>query len=300
MADDDRAASAPHGVVDAHLHLWDPKRLAIGWLASGADAPRLDRPIEHDDYATAARPLGVEAAVIVEAAVDDEAIDDEVTWMCEHVAGDGLVTAGVAGWRPAGDAGRVEAWLERLAATAGIVGVREVLHPGGFDAAAPADPTRIASARRAGECGLVVDLCARPDQLRAVETLVAAAAETTFVLDHLGRPRSGAPLDPEWRASIDRIAAFPNVAVKISALIECAENAAWTAEGFRPFVQSVLAAFGPDRAMWGSNWPMCVDDATGLADWLAATRFGVLELSEGGQAAIFAGTARRIYGLAAD
>ncbi|MFM1833789.1 MAG: hypothetical protein RLZZ461_2105, partial [Planctomycetota bacterium] len=198
------------------------------------------------------------------------------------------------------DAGRVEAWLERLAATAGIVGVREVLHPGGFDAAAPADPARIASARRAGECGLVVDLCARPDQLRAVETLVAAAPGTTFVLDHLGRPRSGAPLDPEWRASIDRIAAFPNVAVKISALIECAENAAWTAEGFRPFVQSVLAAFGPDRAMWGSNWPMCVDDATGLADWLAATRFGVLELSEREQAAIFAGTARRIYGLAAD
>ena len=300
MADDDRAASAPHGVVDAHLHLWDPKRLAIGWLASGADAPRLDRPIEHDDYATAARPLGVEAAVIVEAAVDDEAIDDEVTWMCEHVAGDGLVTAGVAGWRPAGDAGRVEAWLERLAATAGIVGVREVLHPGGFDAAAPADPTRIASARRAGECGLVVDLCARPDQLRAVETLVAAAAETTFVLDHLGRPRSGAPLDPEWRASIDRIAAFPNVAVKISALIECAENAAWTAEGFRPFVQSVLAAFGPDRAMWGSNWPMCVDDAAGLAGWLDAARLACGRLDESGRSAVFGGTARRVYGLAAD
>jgi L-fuconolactonase len=300
LADDDRPAPVSHGTVDAHLHLWDPNRLAIGWLADAADAPRLNRPIEHHDYATAARPLGVEAAVIVEAAVDDEAIEDEVTWMCEHVAAAGLVAAGVAGWRPAGDAGRVSAWLERLAATPGIVGVREVLHAGAMDATAPADRRRISAVQRAGECGLVVDICARPDQLRAVETLVTAAPGTTFVLDHLGRPRSGASIDAAWRDSIDRIAAVPNVVVKISALIECAENAAWTAEGFRPFIQAVLDAFGPVRAMWGSNWPMCVDDAAGLAGWLDAARFGVFELSEGEQAQVFAGTARRVYGLAAD
>jgi L-fuconolactonase len=300
LADDDRAASAPHGIVDAHLHLWDPKRLAIGWLASGADAPRLNRPIEHDDYATAARPLGVEAAVIVEAAVDDGAIDDEVTWMCQHVADDGLVVAGVAGWRPAGDAGRVQAWLERLVATSGIVGVREVLHPGAFDAEAAADPRRIAAAQWAGESGLVVDICARPDQLRGVETLVSEASGTTFVLDHLGRPRSGASVDIGWRNSIDRLAAFPNVVVKISALIECSENAAWTAEGFRPFIRVVLAAFGPERAMWGSNWPMCVDDSAGLSDWLDAARSGADVLSESGLRAVFADTARRVYRLGAD
>jgi L-fuconolactonase len=300
LADDGRPARASHGIVDAHLHLWDPTRLAIGWLADAADAPRLNRPIEHDDYATAARPLGVEAAVIVEAAVDDEAIDDEVTWMCEHVAADGIVAAGVASWRPAGDPGRVGAWLERLAETPGIVGLREVLHPRVFDAAAPADPRRIAAVQRAGECGLVVDLCARPDQLRAVEWLVSSAPGTAFVLDHLGRPRSGTSIGVAWRESINRIAALPNVVVKISALIECAENATWTAEGFRPFIQAVLDAFGPGRVMWGSNWPMCVDDAAGLASWLDAARFGVLELNEAEQAAVFGGTARRFYRLGTD
>ncbi len=300
MADDDRSVHASHGIVDAHLHLWDPARLAVGWLADAAHAARLNRPIEHDDYAAAARPLGVEGAVIVEAAVDDEAIEDEVSWMCEHVAGDGLVAAGVAGWRPAGDAGRVSAWLERLAATPGIVGVREVLHPDAFDAAAPADPRRIAAVQRAGEFGLVVDICARPDQLHAVQTLVAAAPPTTFVLDHLGRPRSGTSIDAAWRDSIDRIAAYPNVVVKISALIECAEDTLWTAEGFRPFIHAVLAAFGPERAMWGSNWPMCVDGFSGLTGWLDAARSGADGLSASDRRAVFGDTARRVYRFGPD
>ncbi len=297
MADDDTVGRASIGIVDAHLHLWDPDRLAIGWLG---ETPRLNRSIVHDDFFTAARPLGVEAAVIVEAAVDDVAVDDEVAWMCEHVVADGLVAAGVAGWRPAGDVGRTAAWLGRLAATPEIAGVREVLHPQAFDAIAPADPCRIDAVRRAGEVGLVVDVCARPDQLAAVESLAREAAGTTIVLDHLGRPSSASTVDPGWAAAIDRLAACPNVVVKISAMIECAGDAAWSADGFRPFIHRVLDAFGPDRSMWGSNWPVCVDGSEGLARWIDAARLGMDHLSDPGRRAVFGGTARRVYRLAAD
>lgn len=289
--------TAGGGLVDAHLHLWDPQRLAIGWLRG---VPRLDRRVIHDDYAAAARPLGIGAAVIVEAAVDDTALEDEVAWIHEQVASDGLVTAGVAGWRPAGDAGRTTGWLDRLAETPGVVGVREVLHPEGHPASDPAEPSRIRSIREAGDRGLVVDLCVRPDQLAAVETLLAEVPETTVVLDHLGRPRSAEPVSAEWQAMIARLATHPNLRVKISALVECAEGRDWTPDRFRPFIEIVLDAFGPDRAMWGSNWPMCVDDAAGLAGWLDAARLACGRLDEAGRSALFGGTARRIYGLAAD
>jgi predicted TIM-barrel fold metal-dependent hydrolase len=284
-------------VVDAHLHLWDPARLAIGWLE---DVPRLNRPIRHDEYAAAARPIGIDRAVIVEAAVDDAAVDEEVRWLHELVAAEGLVAAGVAGWRPAGDTGRTIAWLDRLEGLPEIVGVREVLHPASVGSAAPALASRIEACVHAGERGLVVDLCARPDQLGSVETLVAAASGTTFVLDHLGRPDAAKALDPDWRMAIARIARHANVHVKISALIECAAGASWTAAGFRPFVSAVLGEFGCDRAMWGSNWPVCVDGISGLAGWFEATLACLDGQSPEGREAVLGGTARRVYGLSSD
>ena len=286
------------GIVDAHLHLWDPVRIAIGWLG---EVPRLARPVLHDDFAVAARPLGIDAAVIVEAAVDETALDDELGWIHERIAARGLVAAGVAGWRPAGDRGRTAAWLDRLAEMPGIVGVREVLHPGDHDASAPSEAARMAACVEAGARGLVVDLCVRPDQLAAVERLATHAADTTFVLDHLGRPRAAEPLDVAWRAAIERLADRPNVHVKISALIQCSgPDAAWSAAGFAPFIDVVLDAFGPSRAMWGSNWPVCVDAPSALAAWFDAARLVVGDRGGAVRDEVFGGTARRVYGLAAD
>lgn len=291
------AEGRPRGVVDAHLHLWDPARLSIGWLS---ETPRLDRPVLLAEYAVAARTIGVDAAVIVEAAVDDDALEDEVAWIHELVAADGLVAAGVAGWRPGADPARTGAWLDRLASVPGVAGVREVLHPDGRGPHAPLEGGRIDAFGEAGRRGLVVDLCARPDQLEAVETAVRSVPDTTFVLDHLGRPRAGEPLDPAWRRAVDRLAMHSNLHVKVSALIECAAGAGRSASGFAPFISTVLAAFGPDRAIWGSNWPVCMDTAADLAWWFHAASRGIGEAEGDVLAAVLGGTARRVYGLTAD
>lgn len=285
------------GRVDAHLHLWDPAVLEIGWLK---DAPALARPILEDEYARAAKPLGIDAAVIVEAAVDDEALEAEFDWMRRHLAGDGPVVRAVAGWRPAGDRHRTIDWLDRLAETPGIAGVREVMHPASVDSDAPSERARVASADDAGSRGLVVDLCVRPDQLPAAERLVAAASETIFVLDHLGRPRSAGAPSADWRGDIERVARHPNVFVKISALIECAEGAAWSSGGFTPFVEVVLGAFGARRAIWGSNWPVCVATPGELAGWVDATESCLGTMPEADRRAVLGDTARRVYRLPVD
>ena len=174
------------------------------------------------------------------------------------------------------------------------------MHPASLDSDAPSEATRVASAADAGSRGLVVDLCARPDQLPAVERLVRDASETIFVLDHLGRPRSAEPPSASWRDDILRIAGHPNVFVKISALIECAEGAAWSSASFTPFVETVLGAFGPRRAIWGSNWPVCVATPAALAAWLDATDACLGTMPEVDRRAILGGNARRVYRLPVD
>ncbi len=280
--------------VDAHVHLWDPRLLDIAWLR---DLPALDRPVLEAEYAGAARPSGIVDAVLVEAAVDDESLESELSWIRRHVGEQGLVSGGVVGWRPAGDAGRTRGWLDLLADASGIVGVREVLHPADHGRAAPSAAARIAAAGEAGDRGLVVDVCARPDQLDAVRTLAAAVPGTRIVLDHLGRPRASEPVDPIWRADIERLAALPNVHVKISALIECAEGAPWTAASFEPFIATVLEAFGADRSLWGSNWPVCVATQAAFKAWNDATDACLAGHAEADRRAIRGGTARRVYRL---
>lgn len=284
-------------VVDAHLHLWDPRRLSMSWLA---DAPGLDRAFSAADQASVAGPLGIDAAVLVEAAVDESSLEQEIDWMRGHLAADGMVVGAVAGWRPEGDPEITVAWLDRLADESGVVGVREVLHPTALDESAPASPRRIAAAVEAGRRGLVVDICARPDQLAAVRRLAEAAPDTRFVVDHLGRPRSAAPVDEGWRRDLAALAACPNAVVKISALVECAEGADWDAAMFRPFIRGGVELFGPSRCLWGSNWPVCGREAGGLARWFDAMVAAINDLAETEQAEIMGGTADRVYGLMID
>lgn len=257
--------------------------------------PRIDRPVLEPEYADAARPHGITAAIYIEVAVDDSSLEDEIHWIDELVDGPGVVAAGVAGWRPAGDAARTEAWLERLATESAVVGVREVLHPPERTAREVDDPDRLAACRLAGKHGLSVDLCVRPDQLDAATRLIRGTPDTRFVLDHLGRPCAAEAVDPAWVEAIRGLAHAPNVFVKLSALIECMEGKAWDPSSFARFTDIVLEAFGPERMIWGSNWPVCMDTPEGLDAWLAATDTLLEDLSPSERAWIMGNTARTAY-----
>lgn len=283
------------GIVDAHLHLWDPRRLPMGWLEGIEDLDRLcSGPTYLGELGDQAARL--EGAVLVEAAVDPGALEPELEWMLEQREAAGPVRAVVAGWAPRGEEQATDAWLRLLESSEGVVGVREVLHGAGETAASLRDPRLLRSVRMAGERGLVVDLCVRPDQLAAAGRLMREASGTRFMLDHLGRPRVGWPTETSWKDCLASVADLENVDVKLSGLLECAEGRAVTFDALGPLFDHALARFGPERMAWGSNWPVCRLGGT-IGEWVALTDRLLQGCSEPDRACIRRTTALRVYGL---
>ncbi len=119
----------------------------------------------------------------------------------------------------------------------------------------------------------------------------------TFVLDHCGVPNvRDRELDP-WRADIAALAKLPNVACKISGIVAYADPAGWTVDDLRPFVEHVIAVFGWDRVVWGSDWPVCTTTAD-LTRWVAATHALIAGASDSEKERLLSTNATRIYRLA--
>jgi len=134
-----------------------------------------------------------------------------------------------------------------------------------------------------------------PHQLPTAVTAARSVPELTFVLDHLGSPPAGpgqgATAGP-WASAIRDLAALPNVMCKLSG----AHTSPASADGLRPYYETVLAAFGPDRLMFGSDWPVSTLAAT-YRQVCDVYRELTADLSAAEQDAIFERTARRVYRL---
>ena len=286
------------GFIDAHLHCWDPARLSMNWLD---DVPVLNRPCELPSYVSdlGRGGMALEGAILVESAVDDASLELELEWLVEQVAKPGPVMAAVSGWRPTAGEAACRRRLDAIEDAPGVVGVRQVMHGPTWAAEDLRDRRLSLALQEAGRRGLVVELCVRPDQLVAVVDLVAAAPETTVVLDHLGRPRTASPIEPAWNDALGRVAESPNVMTKMSGMVECAGGGDWSVDRFRPFVDAAIGHFGFDRVLWGGNWPLCSLGGS-LERWLEATAEILASSGPRERAAILEGNARRVYGLSPD
>jgi L-fuconolactonase len=144
--------------------------------------------------------------------------------------------------------------------------------------------------------GLTYDLLVYPRQLPAAREVVRRFPRQRFVLDHLGKPDvAGKAIDP-WREQVRGLAASPNVFCKLSGLVTEANWTGWTADDLRPYLDVAIEAFGPDRCMIGSDWPVC----TLAGDYvrvMGVVREHVARLGGDAAAAVLGGTARRFYGL---
>ncbi|WP_433605256.1 amidohydrolase family protein [Dactylosporangium sp. CA-139114] len=280
-------------IIDAHHHLWQPER-GYRWL----DEPgleRIRRPFGAADLLAELDANGVDATVLVEGGRchPDEAAD----LLALAAATEPIV--GVVAWIDiaAGDVTETLARYRRLDGGELLVGVRAQVQ-------GEADPDYLdrPDVRRGlaavGAAGLVFDLVVRADQLPAAARAAAAVGELRFVLDHLGKPRIGAGEAGlrSWREPFAALAARPNVTAKLSGMVTEAAPG-WTADDLVPFVAVAVREFGPERLMFGSDWPVCL---------LASSYRGVREALAGALPAlpaaqlgeIYAGTATRVYGLA--
>jgi L-fuconolactonase len=283
------APAGPPAVVDAHHHLWDLAVRDQPWTAA---LPPLRRSFALDDLRPALHCGNVTATVLVQTVT----VAAETPEMLALAAAEPLIR-GVVGWTPL-DSPAIADRLARLRALPGgdaLVGIRHQVQN-------EPDPRWLCrpAVRRGleavGAAGLSYDLLVTAEQLPSAIETVRALPEVRFVLDHAGNP----PVDPAaveaWRRDITELARAGNAMVKLSGLITRAYPGSVPPQQQRSWVQTLLDNFGPDRMMYGSDWPVCLLSAT-YEETLAVAQAATAALSAAGQRSVFADTAIRWYQL---
>jgi predicted TIM-barrel fold metal-dependent hydrolase len=279
-------------IIDAHHHLWDLSVRDQPWLGGTEMAP-IRRSFSLADLRPSAAASGVDATVLVQT-VD---VSAETPELLALAAADPLV-AGVVGWTDL-TSPAVADELAGLAAGHGgehLVGIRHQVQSEP-DPDWLRRPDVIRGLRAVAAAGLCYDLIVRPHQLAAASYAAETVPGLTMVLDHAGKPPvSSGPLDA-WTRALRAFAARPNTVCKLSGLVTEAPAGAPLA-AFVPVADVVLDAFGPQRIMFGSDWPVCLL----AADYPTVIRLArslAAGLSEAELTAVFTSTAASAYGIAA-
>ena len=278
-----QTSSPPSGAVDAHQHFWpagvrprDPRTAVLDRAFAPAD---LERELAG----------GIARTVLVQCAAGP-AENDRLAAYAAAFAPVGAVVA----WLPLDDAGAAERELARVRALTPLVrGLRAAVPPG---TRADGELLRVMAA--AGEAGLVWEIVVTDaSHVRLVEEVTAVHPSLGIVVDHLATPPLGRPDAGAWGEWIDRLAALPSVAVKVSVGGDVLTGWDWDAGALAPYVGWALEAFGPERAMLAGNWPvvrLAADHATAWGSLRAAV---AAETSAAGLARVEGGTARHWYGI---
>ena len=238
-------------IVDSHVHFWDPALVPLPWLAG---APALARPALPGDLAAAAGPVAIDHLVFVEADVAPGRHLDEARWVTGLARAEPRLGAIVA-HAPLERGAAVEPDLEALAAMPLVRGVRRLLQDEA-DEAFCLRPGFVEGVRLLARYGLHGEICVYHRQLGAVLELARRCPETRLVLDHSGKPGIKDGSWEPWATQIKALAGLPNTVCKLSGLVTEADHAAWTPAQLRPYIEHVVAGFGFDRLMFGSDWPV--------------------------------------------
>jgi L-fuconolactonase len=279
-------------IVDAHHHLWDVATREHPWM-DGPWADPLRAAFTPALLGAVARPRGVVATVVVQAV---SAVEETRELLAVAADPDNLV-AGVVGWVDL-TAPSVADDLAALQAVPGgdrLVAIRhQVQDEPDPDWLLRPDVER--GLRAVTAAGLAYDLLVKPPQLPAAVKIVERLPDARFVLDHLAKPDIAHGRWEPWAGDLVALARHDNVTAKVSGLVTEADWATWRPEQLVGYVHHALDCFGPDRLMFGSDWPVCTlaasyDEVTATADGLLA------HLNPTERAEVFANTARRAYHL---
>lgn len=277
-------------LIDTHQHLISHAHCGYAWTAG---VPILaNRNFLLADYAALTAGKGVVATLFMETAVDDADYQAEAR-MAAGLVGQAGMLGQVASCRPEFDAG-FDAWLEECDRLH-VKGFRRILHESPDDVSLSGTFRR--NLRKIGQKGLPFDLCFLARQLPVAAELARACDDQILVLDHCGVPDIAGGGFEEWARGIDTLSAFPHLRLKLSGITRyCAPGTA-TLENLRPWVDHVLQRFGPQRMLWGGDWPV-VNLGVGLPDWIDLSRSLLAGLSPTEQTMIGIGTAKSVYKLA--
>ena len=304
-------------LIDSHVHFWPAPGLQYDWLEAEPKIAAPHGPREYQLESAAAREAGLQlrGLVFVEAGRAPAQGLAEAKWVASlaqeapilGIVAHASLELGVA-IRPSlallakmrGDKKESPDTKESTDTKGSpVVGIRRNAQDEapGF----ALQPSFARGLRALPDFGFTHDICIRWHQIEETIELVARCPEVQFILDHCAKPAITTPrpadADRRWRAGMRALAAQPNVVCKLSGLVTEADHARWQPADLWPYLDYALEVFGTERLLFGSDWPV-VKLASSWARWLATLREALVGLSEAEQAAIFAGNARRVYGLA--
>jgi L-fuconolactonase len=270
--------------IDAHQHFWRYSPATHGWIDDSMAV--LKRDFLPEDLQPLLRDRGYGGCVAVQAQLSVE----ETTWLLD-LADRHPFILGVVGWVDL-CAPDVASVLAPLAARPKLRGIRHVVQAEADDFMLRPDFQRGIAAL--APLGLTYDILVYHRQLPAAVALVERFPEQKFVVDHIAKPDIKAGLREPWATQMRALARHPNVLCKVSGMVTEADWRAWTADDLRPYLEVVFEAFGAERLMIGSDWPVCT---------LAGPFERVMAIVEDYAAplpaaeAVLGGTAARFYGL---
>lgn len=292
---DKLAEAAPDGIVDTHVHLWDPKGdgPALEWLEP---IPALNQRYSVEEF-TEHAGTQVGTMLFMETGASTEQAFDELEWVTTHCASkEPRLVAGV--FRAPVELGDgVKEHLDTLTKSPFVKGIRRLIQgeADGFCST----PEFITGVKHVAAAGLPFDICVTASQLGDVIELVTACPEAQFVLDHFGKPDVKRSVMDPWREQIEKLAALPNVVLKLSGITTEADHESWRYEDLEPYFQHAVACFGDDRLIFGGDWPVAFQATTYPRFVEVVVRSLGAEVSVETLRKVFVTNALRVYSLPA-
>jgi len=230
------------------------------WLESNV---LLNRPYLLEDYQVAIADVQIESVVFIQCETTD--FETEAMWVAELAKQEPRIK-GLVAWAPLEKGSAVREELERLKQIRLLRGIRRIIQ---FESDLEfcLQPGFIDGVRTLADFDLSFDICIDHRHMKNILKFVALVPEVAMVLDHIGKPAVKANQMHPWTSQMRELARFPNVRCKISGVATEANHQEWRSDELLRYVESALEAFGPDRVMFGSDWPVCIQ-AIGYKRWI--------------------------------
>jgi L-fuconolactonase len=277
-------------IVDSHIHFWQPGKLRYEWLAN---VPSIHRTYLPKDLARVAAAVNLCMVNFVQAECAPEDAMQEVAWVSKLAQTEPLVQ-GIVAFAPLEQGEVVAPYLERLKEFPLVRGVRRLIQDEepGF----AIDTDFVQGVQCLSQFEFSFDICILHPQMAEVILLVEQCPEISFVLDHFGKPGiKDQELEP-WSTQMQTLAMFPNVSCKLSGLVTEADLNSWTPADLQPYIDQALAAFSPERIMFGGDWPVS-ELATTYQGWVETAESALNSLSKEEKDKIFYQNAVQFYRL---
>jgi L-fuconolactonase len=274
-------------VVDSHQHFWDLQKFSYPWMSDEMQV--LKRNYLPADLQPLLDQAGVDCSVVVQAQHNL----DESRWVLD-MAADNARIAGHVGWLDLCSPD-LEQQIAEFKPQAKFVGVRHVVHDEPDERWLLRDDV-VRGLNLLAQHQLPYDLLLFPVHLKHIPELIRRVPDLPMVIDHLSKPLIAKGEMEPWRKDLAAVAQYPQICCKVSGMITEADHKQWQPADLVPYIDVALELFGPERLMYGSDWPVC-RLAGEYQQVIDAARNGLSQLSSSEQAAVFGENAVRFYGL---